>query len=147
MEAYVWLFVCECVSKSGDSAISVFIPCDPLKMFKKTMSINIVAGLKHLQSFSGCILQIQLNVIQCQFTHYVQHLFGPGPLFTKLMGVLLQDRVKTRSHEIRVWTFQNALKFDRRLNTSTAKMPVKYQSDMSITSSNFTTLRLYEIWW
>ena len=47
-----------------------------------------------------------------------------GPLFTKRADVLLQDLVKYRSREIRVYTLSTALKFDWLLGSSAAEMPV-----------------------
>ena len=59
---------------------------------------------------------------------------SPGPLFTRRTDVLPQDLVKSRRREIRVQTFPIALKFDRHLGSSAAKLPVKFQSDVFITS-------------
>ena len=47
-----------------------------------------------------------------------------GPLFIDWV-VLPQDLVKSRSHEIRVYTFPLALKFYRHIGSITAEMPVK----------------------
>ena len=60
-----------------------------------------------------------------------------GPLLTKQMGALPQDRVKSRSREIRVYTFPIALKFDRHIGSS---------ADTIILTSNLATSRLHEIW-
>ena len=67
---------------------------------------------------------------------------APGPLFTKRADVLPQDLVKTRNHKIRISTFPIALKCDRHLGSSAAEMPVKFQSDTVITTSNLDLTRL-----
>ena len=69
----------------------------------------------------------------------------PGPLFTKRTDVLLQDLVKSQSSEIRIWTFPIALKFGRHLFSRAAEMPVQFQIDTIIITSNFAASRLYEI--
>ena len=71
----------------------------------------------------------------------------PGLLFTKWTDVLRQDLVKSRSREIRVSTSLIALKFVRHLGSSAAEMPVKFQSDTRIITSNLAASRLHEIWW
>ena len=70
---------------------------------------------------------------------------APGHLFTKRTDALPQDLVKSRSREIRVEIFSIALKFDRHLDSSTAEMPVKFQSDTSIIEPNLAASRLHEI--
>ena len=65
-----------------------------------------------------------------------------GPLFTKRTG-LPQDLVKSRSREIRVHTFPNALKFDRHIGSSA---DVKFQSDRIIITFDLAVSRLREIW-
>ena len=69
----------------------------------------------------------------------------PGPLFTKQTDVLPQDLVKFRGREIPVQTVSIALKFDRHLDSSAAEMPVKFQSDAIIITSNLAASRLHEI--
>ena len=44
-------------------------------------------------------------------------------------------------------TFLIALKFDRHLDSSAAEIPVKFQSDTIITTSDLAALRLQEILW
>ena len=61
------------------------------------------------------------------------------------MDVLPQDLVKSRSREIRIQTFPIALKFDRHLGSSAGKMPVKFQSDTIIKTSNLAASSLHEI--
>ena len=61
---------------------------------------------------------------------------NPGPLFTKWADILPQDLVKSRSRKIGVWTFPIAFKFDRQLASRVVEMPVKFQSDMIIITSN-----------
>ena len=58
------------------------------------------------------------------------------------LTVLPQDLVKSPSHEIRVKMFPITLKFDRHLGSS---MPVKFQSDTIIKTSNLATSRLHKI--
>ena len=70
-----------------------------------------------------------------------------GPLFTKQMGILQQDLVKSQTHEIQVYTFPITLKFHRHLSSTAAEMHIKLQSYMIIISSNLATLILHEIWW
>ena len=73
------------------------------------------------------------------------HQCDAGPLFTKRTDVLPQDLMKSRSREIRVDTFPIALKFDRQLGSSAAEMPVKFQSDKIIMTSNPAVSRFHEI--
>ena len=44
--------------------------------------------------------------------------------------------MKFESRDIHVQTFPIALKFNRQLSSSAAEMPVKFQSDMIMTTSN-----------
>ena len=71
----------------------------------------------------------------------------PGALFTKRSDVLPQYLTKSRSCEIRVWTFPLAPKFDWHHGNGTAEMPVKCQSDMIIITYNLAASTLREIWW
>ena len=64
------------------------------------------------------------------------------PLFTKRTDFLPQDLVKSRSCKIRVQTFPIALKFD----SSTAEMPVQFQSNTIIITSDIAASRLHVIW-
>ena len=64
---------------------------------------------------------------------------------TELTDVLPQDLVKSRSYEIRVYTFSITLKFDSHLSSNAAKMPVKFQSDTIIITYNLMASRLHEI--
>ena len=66
-------------------------------------------------------------------------------LFTKQTDVLPRDLVKPQSREIRDETLPIGLKFDKRLGSSTAEMPVKYQSDTIIEPPNLSPSRLHEI--
>ena len=56
----------------------------------------------------------------------------PGPLFTKRYDVLPQDLVKSWSREIGSQTFSIALKLDGNLDSSSADIPVKFQSETMI---------------
>ena len=67
-----------------------------------------------------------------------------GPLFTKRTDVSPQDFVKSRSCEIRIYSFSIALKFDRHLGSSAEKMSAKFQGDtiiMQPKSRGFETSR------
>ena len=68
-----------------------------------------------------------------------------GPLFTKRTDVLSQDPVTSRSREIRVYTFPVALKFGTHLGSYAADMPIKFQRDTVIITSNITASRFHEI--
>ena len=63
---------------------------------------------------------------------------------TRRKGILPQDLVHARSHEIRVWTFPIALTFDKHLGNTAAEMPVEFQTVMIIITSNLTAWRLRE---
>ena len=53
---------------------------------------------------------------------------------------------KSRSREIRVYTFPSALKFDKHLGSSAAEMFVKFpQSDVIIITTNLVASRLHEM--
>ena len=71
----------------------------------------------------------------------------PGPLFNKQTEGLQQDLMKFRSHEIWVYTFPITLKFDRHLSSWAAEMPVNFQIDIIIITSNLRAWRLNEVWW
>ena len=62
------------------------------------------------------------------------------PLSTKRTDVLPQYLVKSRSRKIGVQTFAIALQFDRHLGSSAAEMPVKFQSNTIIMTSNLCPL-------
>ena len=51
-----------------------------------------------------------------------------------------------RSREIRIKTFPISLQFDRRLVSTTAEMPAKFQSVMIIITPNPIVSRLCQIW-
>ena len=70
----------------------------------------------------------------------------PGHLFTKQTDVLPQDLVKPRSCKILAETLPIALKFDKSLGSSTAEMPVKFQSDTIIETPNLSPSTLLGIW-
>ena len=63
-----------------------------------------------------------------------------SPLFTKWTDFLLQDLVKSRNHEIHVYTISIALKFDRPLG-SAAEMPVERYEYHNTQSGGFDTSR------
>ena len=70
-----------------------------------------------------------------------------GPLFTKRTDALLQDLVKSAGKpRVSGSDVSIALKFDRHIGSSAAEMPVKFQSDMIIITSNLVASRLHEIW-
>ena len=68
-----------------------------------------------------------------------------GPLFTKQTDILMQDLKKFRSCEIGFRLSQS--KLDRHLSDSAAKMPVKFQSDTIIMTSNLMASRFHKILW
>ena len=68
-----------------------------------------------------------------------------GPLFTKRTDVLPQDLVKSLSHEIRVKTFSIATKFDGHFSSSASEIPVKFQSDTIISTSDIAASSLHEL--
>ena len=69
-----------------------------------------------------------------------------GPLFTKRIDVLPRDLVKTRGRDIRIYTFSMTVKLDKPPGSSAADMPVTFQSDTVIITSNLSASRLHEIW-
>ena len=79
------------------------------------------------QSYACCAGMTSVN------NNLISYPTTPGPLFTKRAGVVPQDLVTSRSHEILVGTFPIALKFDSRLGSIAAEMLVKL--------SNFRTIR------
>ena len=81
--------------------------------------------------------------IPCTGTLFLKVVVFSWPLllFTKRTDVLPQYLVKSRSREIRVYTFPIALKFNRHFGSSVAEMPVKFQSDTNIITSNLLASR------
>ena len=67
-------------------------------------------------------------------------------LFSKWTDVSPHDLVKSRSREIRVYTFPIALIFYKHLRSIAAEMPVKFQSDAIIITSNLAASRLHDTW-
>ena len=61
-------------------------------------------------------------------------------------SVLSKYLVKSQSHEIGSSNHRIALKFDRRLGSSAAETPVKFQSDWILLILNLATSRRCEIW-
>ena len=70
-----------------------------------------------------------------------------GPLFTKRADVLPPDLVMFWSREIRIWTFPSALTFDRHIGSSSAELPVNFQSDTITVISDHAASRVHKIWW
>ena len=64
------------------------------------------------------------------------HYGPPGPLFIRRADILPQHIVKSLSRAIWVKAFPITLKFDRHIGNSAAEMPVKFQSDTIIITSN-----------
>ena len=60
--------------------------------------------------------------------------------------ILPQDLAKSRSIEIRVYTFPIILKFDRYLGGTAAEMPAKFRSDTISITPNLATPTLHGIW-
>ena len=80
-------------------------------------------------------------------TYFMWHaVFGPGPLLTKRTDSLLQNPLNLEAARLGFILFSIALKFDRHIGNSAAEMPVQFQSDTMIMTSNRATLRLHEIW-
>ena len=71
----------------------------------------------------------------------VKNNLTPVPLFTKRVDVLPQAVVKYWSREILIQYFPIALKLDRHLESTAAKMPVKYRSDAIILTSLINPLK------
>ena len=69
----------------------------------------------------------------------------PGPLFTKLADVSLQYLMKSRSRDITCYYDRISLKFDRRLGSVAAEMPVEFQNDSKSLTQNLVASRLHEI--
>ena len=73
-------------------------------------------------------------------------MFGTGETFegstTKKKYLYV---VKSRSREIGTLNCCIALKFDRHIGSTAAKVPVKFQSDRTILNTNLAASRLYEI--
>ena len=116
----------------------------------------------NLQKFSTCNMQIfvtivLLNSVENKAKFSSNFICGgkivsemglnmlPGPLFIEQTDVLSQDLVKSRSREIRILTFLIAIKYDRHLGSRAAEMPVKFQIDTIIMTSNLAASRLHEI--
>ena len=58
---------------------------------------------------------------------------------------LTTTTTKSRSHENGILNCRIALKFDRHIGSTTAEVPVKFQSDRKILHTNLAASRLYEI--
>ena len=77
----------------------------------------------------------QINVmpsVLCQ----IRILQDPCHLFTQRTDVLPRDLLTYRSGDIRVKTFQIALKFDRHLGSRATEIPSKFQSNTVFIRSN-----------
>ena len=61
--------------------------------------------------------------------------------------VLSQILVKSRSREICIYNWPISLKFDRHFGSIAADVPVKFQSDTTIQSTNLVASRLHKILW
>ena len=105
---------------------------------------NIVSNRFFYQG--GCYFVNQFSRNFLRFSNGLVWAAYSGPLFTKGTDVLPQDLAKSRSREILVQTFTIALKFDRHIGSKAAEMPVEFQSDTIIITSNLATSRLHEIW-
>ena len=67
--------------------------------------------------------------------------------FTKQKNVITPYLVKSGSHEILLESHLIILEFDWCLSSSAAKAPVKFQSNQTSLTPNFTALSLCEIQW
>ena len=63
-----------------------------------------------------------------------------------LRGAFHSNLVKSRSREIRLNNYQMALEFDRRVRSTTAEPPVKFQSNPLTLTIDLAASRLDEIW-
>ena len=60
--------------------------------------------------------------------------------------VLPTNLVKSRSHEMWIWSYPGAMQFGKRLGSTAAETFVKFQSDIIILSHSLTASRINEIW-
>ena len=74
---------------------------------------------------------IPFKMLTCTVINHILFI-RPGPLLTKRTDVLPLDLAKSRSREIRAWSFPTALKFDGHLGSTATEMPVKFQSARSL---------------
>ena len=81
----------------------------------------------------------------CPKNDYAISHFVPVSLFTKQINVLLQDLAKYRSRESRYNNDRIAVKCDSHLDSSTAEVPVKFQSDWKSLNPNRAASSLHEI--
>ena len=66
-------------------------------------------------------------------------------MLTKRTDVLPQDLVKYQSREVRVEIIPIALTYGRHLDSSATEIPVKFQSQTIIITSNLAASRLHKI--
>ena len=69
----------------------------------------------------------------------------PGHFFTKPYFALPHDLAMSRSREIVCYSDRIALKFDRRVGSSAAEMPVNFQSDSTTLIQYLMAAKLCEI--
>ena len=79
------------------------------------------------------------------YNHVPVATYTTGLQFTKRMGVLPQDLVKSRSREIGRYNDRIALEFDRHLGSAAAEVPVTFQSDCKSLNMNLAAPRVNEI--
>ena len=105
-----------CYNKKGDvhSRMVVWSRIDALLKWIKFSQINVMPSVP-----------CQIRILQ-----------DPGHLFTQRTDVLPRDLVTYRSRDIRVKTFQIALKFDRHLGSGATEIRVKFQSNTVFIRSN-----------
>ena len=118
-----------------------------------TSHFTVTVHLKKYTRFAPCcvllcyVLVLADSLISLRFTSLTVVLMKQSWASIPLSdGLLAQDLVKSRSHEIRAYSFPIGLKFDRHLGGSTAEMPVKFQSNtIIIASRGFDISRNLEI--
>ena len=96
-----------------------------------------------------CVKQFIANVSDALLCRYIIrillycYMLAQEDRSIERADVLPQNLVKSWSREIRVY----ALKINRHLGSTADEMPVKFQGDSIILTSNLVASRLHEIWW
>ena len=82
----------------------------------------------------------------CSLNHIEVVFISPRERFTKESELASSNLVKSRGREIGVCNYQLGLTFDRRLRSSAAEPPVKFQIHRSTRNIYLAASRLDEIW-
>ena len=111
-----------------------------------------VFPLNELFALSEHLPTVDVNPSSCSRTSQATFILlascmatDPGPRLNIRKDVLSWDLVKSRSREICIKNCSIALKFDRHFGSIAADVPVKFQSDTTILSTNLVASRLHEI--